>query len=357
MKIALLNDTHFGVRNDSPAFLEYQVKFYEEQFFPYLEQNNITTLIHLGDVTDRRKFINFKTASVFREKFFKRLWDMKIDTHIIVGNHDTYYKNTNKVNSVTELFTTFDGKNEPWIYTDPKEVEIGGCRMLFLPWICDDNIEDSIYAIDNATADICMGDLEIKGFEMQRGIINEQGLEPKQFKRFEKVISGHFHKKSDDGHIYYLGAQYEMTWSDYKDPKGFHIFDTETRELERISNPHRIHKKLVYNDKKEDYYKKDLTEFENTFVKIFVSNKTDEDMFNSLLDRFQNKMNVHEVNVIEDIQSDMAASVREDILDQGEDTITFLNNYVDQIQTDLDKQKLKEFIKETYVEANDHYSG
>ena len=192
---------------------------------------------------------------------------------------------------------------------------------------------------------------------MQRGIVNEQGLEPKQFKRFEKVISGHFHKKSDDGHIYYLGSQYEMTWSDYKDPKGFHIFDTETRELERISNPHRIHKKLVYNDKKEDYYKKDLTEFENTFVKVSVSNKTDEDMFNSLLDRFQNKMNVHEVNVIEDIQSDMAASVREDILDQGEDTITFLNNYVDQIQTDLNKQKLKEFIKETYVEANDHYSG
>ena len=148
-----------------------------------------------------------------------------------------------------------------------------------------------------------------------------------------------------------------MTWSDYKDPKGFHIFDTETRELERISNPRRIHKKLIYNDKKEDYYKKDLTEFENTFVKVFVSNKTDEDMFNNLLDRFQNKMNVYEVNVIEDIQSDMAASVREDILDQGEDTITFLNNYVDQIQTDLDKQKLKEFIKETYVEANDHYSG
>ena len=148
-----------------------------------------------------------------------------------------------------------------------------------------------------------------------------------------------------------------MTWSDYKDPKGFHIFDTETRELERITNPRRIHKKLIYNDKKEDYYKKDLTEFEDTFVKIFVSNKTDENMFNDLIDRFQNKMNVHEVNVVEDIQSDMAASVKEDILDQGEDTITFLNNYVDQIQTDLDKDKLKEFIKETYVEANDHYSG
>ena len=353
MKIALLNDTHFGVRNDSPAFLEYQVKFYDEQFFPYLEENNIQTLIHLGDVTDRRKFINFKTASVFREKFFKRLWDMKIDTHIIVGNHDTYYKNTNKVNSVTELFTTFDGKHEPWIYTGPKEVEIGGCRMLFLPWICDDNIDDSIYAIDNSTAEICMGHLEIKGFEMQRGIMNEQGLESSQFKRFEKVISGHFHKKSDDGHIYYLGAQYEMTWSDYKDPKGFHIFDTQTRELERITNPKRIHKKIYYNDSKEDYSKKDISEFKNTFIKLFVSNKTDEDMFNTFVDRLQTKINIHELNIIEDSMSDISASVREDILEQGEDTLTFLGNYVDQIDTDLDRHKLKDFIKDVYTEASE----
>ena len=52
MKIALLNDTHFGCRNDSPAFMKYQNRFYEELFFPYLVYNNITTLIHLGDVVD-----------------------------------------------------------------------------------------------------------------------------------------------------------------------------------------------------------------------------------------------------------------------------------------------------------------
>ena len=353
MKIALLNDTHFGARNDSPVFLEYFMKFYEEQFFPYLEENNIKTLIHLGDVTDRRKFINFKTAHAFRQKFMKRLWEMKIDTHIIIGNHDTYYKNTNEVNSVSELCTTYDGVNEPWIYTSPKEVEIGGCRMLFLPWICDDNYEESIYAIDNSTSEICMGHLEIKGFEMQKGIINEQGLEKSQFKRFEKVISGHFHKKSDDGHIYYLGAQYEQTWSDYKDPKGFHIFDTQTRELERIPNPQRIHKKFIYNDKNNDYSNIDLTEFNNTFVKVFVTNKTDDVMFNKVLDGLHNKINTHEVMVIEDLNTDLGASVREDILEQGEDTLTFLGNYVDQADTELDRQKLKNYLKELYVEASE----
>jgi predicted phosphodiesterase len=353
MKIALLNDTHFGARNDSPAFLEHFMRFYNEQFFPYLEKNNIKTLIHLGDVTDRRKFINFKTAHAFRQKFMKRLWEMKVDTHIIIGNHDTYFKNTNEVNSVSELCTTYDGVNEPWIYTNPKEVELGGCRMLFLPWICDDNYEESIYAIDNSTSEICMGHLEIKGFEMQKGIVNEQGLERSQFKRFEKVISGHFHKKSDDGHIYYLGAQYEQTWSDYKDQKGFHIFDTETRELERISNPLRIHKKFIYNDKDNDYSKVDLSEFNNTFVKVFVTNKTDEDMFNKVLDGLHNNINAHEIMVIEDLNTDLGASVREDILEQGEDTLTFLGNYIDQADTELDKQKLKQHIKEIYVEASE----
>ena len=144
-----------------------------------------------------------------------------------------------------------------------------------------------------------------------------------------------------------------MTWSDYKDPKGFHIFDTETRELTRVPNPLRIHKKLIYNDKETNYTNINLSEFEDSFVKIFVVNKTDDNMFNNLLDNMHNKINTHEINVIEDLNSDVTASVREDILDQGEDTLTFLGNYIDQADTELDKQKLKGVVKELFVEASE----
>lgn len=294
MKIALLNDTHFGCRNDSPAFLDYQNKFFDDIFFPYVEEHNIKTIIHLGDVVDRRKFINFQVAHNFQKKFWKKLWDLKIDTHIILGNHDTYYKNTNEVNSIQQLVTTFDGVNEPWIYTSPKTVNFDGLDILLLPWICDATQEESINAIDKSTAQICMGHLEIKGFEMHKGHVNVQGLEKEQFKRFEKVISGHFHKKSDDTHIYYLGTQYEITWSDYQCPKGFHIFDTQTRELERISNPYKIHKKIMYDDTKEDYTNKDLSEYENSFIKLFIIQKKNPKMFDDLIDRFHNKINIHE---------------------------------------------------------------
>ena len=353
MKIALLNDTHFGVRNDSEAFRNYQLRFYNEIFFPYLQEHNIKTLVHLGDVVDRRKFINFQTASIFRRKFWDRLYEEQIDTHIIIGNHDTYFKNTNDVNAIENLYTSFDGKNEPWIYTRPKIVTFDDMDILFMPWICDETKEELMHLLNTAPVEIVMGHLEVKGVEMNNGIINEFGNEKSDFKRFERVISGHFHKHTDDGQIYYCGSQYEMTWADYKDPKGFNIFDTETRELTRIKNPLTIHKKLIYNDKEKDYTNFDLTPYENHFVKLIALNKTKEFVFDKLVERLYNEINVYDLTIIEDY-SDIKASVREDILEMGEDTVTFLNNYVDQLDTKVDKTKLKEYLKSIYIEASDH---
>ena len=181
MKIALLNDTHFGCRNDNPAFIEFQNKFYNEQFFPYLQQNNIKCLVHLGDVVDRRKFINHNTAHNFKKVFWDRLDDMGIETHIIIGNHDTYYKNTNEVNALQNLNIS----DNSIVYTHATDVELDGLKILFIPWICDDNHAETIRTIDNSTASIAMGHLEISGFEMHNGHMNAQGLETAMFKRFE----------------------------------------------------------------------------------------------------------------------------------------------------------------------------
>ena len=348
MKIAILNDTHFGVRNDSPAFMKYQNRFYDEIFFPYLKEHNIGTLVHLGDVVDRRKFINHNTAHNFKKKFWDRLDNEVIDTHVIIGNHDTYYKNTNEVNALQNLDISKNAK----IYTTATNVEFDGLPILFIPWICDDNHDDSIYQIDNTNAVIAMGHLEIKGFEMMAGHFNEHGQDKAQFTKFEKVISGHFHKKSDDGRIFYLGCQYQMTWSDYGETKGFHIFDTETREITKIDNPLSMFEKIYYNDKETDYTTLDLSKYNDKYIKLFVTNKTDDNMYNMFLDNLFNKINVHELNIVED-NSDMNASVRSDILEQGEDTLTYLGNYIDQVETDVNKQKLKEFAKELYVEASE----
>jgi DNA repair exonuclease SbcCD nuclease subunit len=289
-----------------------------------------------------------------RQRNFKlNFWDkidlLNIDTHVIIGNHDTYYKNTNEINALQNLNISFNTK----VYTSCETVNFDGLDILFIPWICDANMEDSLHNIDKSTAQIVMGHLEIKGFEMHKGHLNEQGLDKDLFKRFEKVITGHFHKKSDDGQVYYLGCPYQIMWSDYNCPKGFHIFDTATRELTRVPNPLIMFKKFIYDDKKEDYSKKDLSDYENTYVKLFISQKTDSDMFDKLLDRFHNEINAYEINVIEDLSSDINSTVKENILDQGEDTLTFLGNYIDQVDTTLDRAKLKTFAKQLYVEASE----
>ena len=231
MKIALLNDTHFGARNDSLIFDDFFHKFYDEVFFPYLKEHNIKTLIHLGDVVDRRKFINFRIAHNFRHKFLQRLWDEKIDTHILIGNHDIYFRNTNKVNAIKELCTTSDGINEPWIYEEAKVTNFGDIDILMVPWINPENEAETLELLKTAEADICIGHFDLNNFAMNDAMKQTNGYDKSIVKRFESVYSGHFHHKSDDGQIFYLGNQYEITWSDYNNQKGFHVFDTEKRAV------------------------------------------------------------------------------------------------------------------------------
>ena len=288
MKIALLNDTHFGARNDSNIFDEYFYKFYDNVFFPYLKENNIKTLIHLGDIVDRRKFINYKIAHNFKHKFMDRLWQEKIDTHILIGNHDIYYRNTNKVNAVKSLCTAPDGENEPFIYEDPKVVEFDGLNILMMPWINPENESHCLEMLNTANADVCMGHFDLNGFRMMDAMVQKHGYDKSIVSRFEKTYSGHFHHKNDDGQVFYLGSQYEMTWSDYNNQKGFHVFDTETREVEFIKNPYTIFKKLVYDDTDKNYDKFDITDYNQKFIKLVVANKRDHQMFDRLLDRLYN---------------------------------------------------------------------
>ena len=236
MKIAIITDTHFGARNDNLNFNEYFYKFYDDIFFPTLKEQGISTCVHMGDVVDRRKYISYRIANDFRERFVNRFKEMDIDLHIIIGNHDTYYKNTSEVNSMQELV----GSDNFKIYTGPEVVNFDGMPILFVPWINPSNYEASIDALETANADIAMGHLEVNGFEMHRGQMAEGSWDKHSFRRFETVFSGHFHHKSDDGHIYYLGTPYQIYWNDWDDPKGFHIFDTGTRELERIINTYKL---------------------------------------------------------------------------------------------------------------------
>ena len=349
MKIAIINDTHFGARNDNQNFNEYFYKFYEDIFFPTLIERNITTCVHMGDVVDRRKYISYRIAHDFRKRFIGKFQELGIDFHIIIGNHDTYFKNTNEVNSMEELVGTDRFK----IYIKPEVVKFDDTPILFMPWINDNNYDESMKALAKSKADILMGHLEVNGFLMNVDtVVATEGLDKKLFRRFDIVFSGHFHHKSDDGQIFYLGAPYEIYWNDFNDPRGFHIFDTATRELERIINPYTIYKKIYYDDTENDYTKHDVSQYKEHYVKLIVVNKKDLYKFDMFVDRLL-MADAFDVKIIEDFSELDASNVSDDIVENTEDTMTLLEKYINELDVTLDKNRLKNTMKALYNEAQD----
>tara|TARA_R110000787_G_scaffold174473_5_gene287079 strand:- start:419 stop:1477 length:1059 start_codon:yes stop_codon:yes gene_type:complete len=349
LKVALITDTHFGARNDNQNFNEYFFQFYENQFFPYLKEHNITDVVHLGDVMDRRKYVSYRIAKDFRERFIDKFEG--INFHMLVGNHDTFYKNTNEVNSLQELV---DGRHKNiTVYEKSTEVEFDGCKILFVPWINTENMSHTMKMLQTSDAQICMGHLELNGFEMQKGLVMDHGWDKQEFKRFDMVMSGHYHHKSDDGQIFYLGTPYEIYWNDWNDPKGFHVFDTEKRELERIVNPHTIYSKIYYDDTVSIFDDNhDMSAYKNKYVKLVVVNKKDLYQFDKFVDRLL-QADCHEVKIIEDFSELDASNVSDDIVENTEDTMTLLERYIDDLPINLSKDRLKNTTRELYIEAQD----
>jgi DNA repair exonuclease SbcCD nuclease subunit len=347
MKIAILNDTHCGVRNSSDIFIKHQRDFYEQIFWPYLKDNNVTQILHLGDYYDGRKFINFKALNDNRECFLEKLREYGVTMDIIPGNHDVFYKNTNELCSLKELMGHY--MNEINIIMDPKVMDYDGCKIAVLPWINNENYHESIEFVKNCKADFLGAHLELVGFDMMRGVKNTHGMGTEMFQKFEQVWSGHFHTKSQQGNIHYLGSQMEFTWADAHDPKYFHIFDTETRELTPVANTLNIFEKVVYNDSKIDYNSIDISKYKDKFVKVVVVKKEDPFIFDKFIDRI-NQLGVHDLKIAETFDEFVGVNVNDTGI-SVEDTTDLLNSYVDNVETDLDKGKIKELMRGLYVEA------
>lgn len=349
MKLAILGDTHFGARGDSLDFHKYFAKFYDNVFFPYLKQHNIETIFQMGDLFDRRKFINFNSLYLCRKYFFDKCKILGIKVHTLLGNHDVAFKNTLEVNSTSLLLNEYHNIEH---YDEFQTVEFDGTKVDIVPWICDDNKTQIFEMIKTSSSQICLGHFEISGFEMDKGVICDVGIDKNSLKQYDIVLSGHFHHKSSDGNITYVGTPYEMTWSDYNDPKGFHIFDTDTRELTFIQNPYRMFQKITYDDGETDFefWKKyDYDSLKESYIKVVVLNKQNPFLFDNVVDNIY-KAGIADLSIVEDF-SDTILDDDQDIVDQAEDTMTILSKYIDNLTLNVEPEKLKTIMRELYVEA------
>ena len=344
MKIAILGDTHFGVRGDSIKFHDYYRKFYENEFFPYLEKNNISYIFQLGDLFDRRKYINFNTLALSKDYFFNPIASRGLHFYTLLGNHDIFWKESLEVNSTGLVL----GEYNINLIDEPTKIEIENTSIDMIPWICKENQKEVFEYIDQSKSDLCFGHFEIAGFPMYKGMVGHHGLSHEMFSKYERVLSGHYHTRSKQENIEYIGTPYEMTWQDYNDPRGFSVFDTETRELEFIRNPYTIHEKITYDDKNHDPIDLSTIDIKDKYVKLAVVNKTDLYKFDQFVNEMYTK-DAYEIKIIEDFSEFNDGEISTDI--NIEDTMSILSNYVDSVETEENKEEIKSVLKELYLEA------
>tara|TARA_B100001250_G_C19800022_1_gene790582 strand:+ start:518 stop:1558 length:1041 start_codon:yes stop_codon:yes gene_type:complete len=342
MKVAIITDQHFGARKNSKHFHDYFLKFYNDIFFPALEREGITTVVDMGDTFDSRKGIDFSALTWAKCNYFDRLQEMGCTVHSIVGNHTAYYKNTNQINAIDLLLREYENVN---IYSEATNIKLDKLNVLLVPWINQENEKNTLKAIDKSKSKIAMGHLEFRGFRIHRGYVMEQGTDVEVFDKFDKVYSGHYHTRSDNGKAFYLGNPYEMYWNDLEDTRGFHIFDTETLEHTPIDNPYRMFYNIYYEDTDHQIF--DAREYENKIVKVIVRKKTSPKKFERFIDKLYNA-NIHELKVIENFQFQEAEEFE---AFESEDTLSILNRYVDESEIDLEKSRIQETIQEIYQEA------
>ena len=267
---------------------------------------------------------------------------MGIEVHTIVGNHTAYYKDTNEINTIDLLLRQYDNVKT---YAEVEEIKLGDLNVLLIPWINSENEESSFDVIRNNKSKVAMGHLELNGFRAHRGHVMEDGMDIDIFDKFDKVYSGHYHTRSDNGKIYYLGNPYEMFWNDVNDPRGFHIFDTETTEHTPVNNPYSIFYNIYYEDTPHQLF--DASVYKYKIVKVIVRKKTEQKRFEKFLDKLYS-VGVHELKIVENfvIQDNEEFEVEE-----TENTISILNRYIDESDMDCDKSVVKGILQKIYSEA------
>ena len=343
MKIGLITDTHYNFRKANKSFHEYFAKFYDDIFFPTLEKRKIKTVIHLGDAFDSRKGVDYWALDWAKENVYDRFQDLGITVYNIVGNHDAYYKNSNEINAIDTLLQQYFNVVR---VSKPAEYIIEGMKTVLLPWICTDNEKETFELLEKTEAKVVFGHLELNGFTVYPGQYQQEGLDKKVFKKFDRVFSGHYHTRSDDGKIFYLGNPYQMFWNDVDDIRGFNIFDTNEYELEKFDNPYSMFERIYYDE--TDYKKFDTSYLTNKMVKIVVRKKEDHLKFDKFIDSIL-KVNPLELKIVENID------VFDDDVDCSdittEDTLGILDKYVQEADFDLNKDMVKKLLRDVYKEA------
>lgn len=348
MKLAFITDTHVGCRSGSSIFREYFRWYYENVLFKYMEENGIATLLHGGDFFDNRNSITLQDIDFVANWLAGQLVDRGIKMHIILGNHDVAFRNTNSIHSLTILERA--APDNVTVYSEPKLLNFDGQQIAMIPWINSSNQASTIEfmnGIEDKENTLVLGHFEIIGAKMYANSMRaDHGLEPVQFKDFKQVLSGHFHHMSDIQNIKYLGSTFHLTWQDYGDPRGVHVFDTDSKEFEFVENEFCLFVEVAFDKEifkamTDEEYKEN---FEGRFVRLVVTD-ADYDRV-ALMDTISkiNRAVPHDLQVKNDVLIGLGESEeanQEEVLEKTtKSTLEYIESYVGDRTDDEDQGKI-----------------
>ena len=339
-KVIILGDLHFGARNSNKIVEKWQGKFLDETFWPYVEASGIKRIIQLGDYFDNRKWLNINSLAFQRNKFVQRSQELGVHIDMIIGNHDIPYKHTLENNSVNQLL-----EHEPnfTIWNEPGTHEIDDVKFTMIPWMCKDNYEEIYETVING-GDICVGHFDIQGFVMHPGAISKEGLHLSDFSKWNTVWSGHYHTQSQNQNVQYLGTPYQMNWSDANSTHGFWVFDTTDRDMQFVENPHRYFHRFYWNEGCTE----DVTKVKDGYVKVNVQSKKDFESFENFIDKI-NFNSPFDLRVIESYEEFNQENVQD--LIELSSTETLIEEYIDEVATNSNKESVKNMMLTIYQEA------
>ena len=343
MKIAIIADSHFGCRKNSQYFMKQQKKYYEECFFPYLKSKGIKIIFHLGDFFDNRKTVNFETLRHAKDCFINPIIKNGMILHMLIGNHDSFYKSNGDITSTKLLFDDIDNI---YIYDYIEELNIHGVNFLMVPWIFPIQQEKINNILRTTTSDVVCGHFEMNGVVFQGNTISRKGMDTDTFSHIPHVFSGHYHKKSQ----YYVGSPYEMCWSDFNDEKRIVIFDTETQDTEDVYIADPIHHKIIYPDVSDQSWMPDI---KDKIIRVIVEKKENPADFDKYIEKLES-FEPHSIDIKEEyLYVDV---INDDDLDDETDTLGVLLASIDNMDelSDGDQTVIKEIMKQLYEKAGNN---
>lgn len=355
-KMAFISDIHFGVRNNSEVYLDIMEKFFLNTLPKVLIDHDIRDLRILGDLVEYRNTINIRTLNSILKIFRWYAIEMpNVKIKILTGNHDIYYHNRLDIN-IIEILREF---NNVEVIDKVTEETINGKSVITYPWLIDGSEADLKFkAVQESKTkyDLCLGHFEINGFEMQRGITCDEGVERGAFKNYKRVFTGHFHIRntSKDGKITYLGCPYQMDWGDYGNDKGVHIFDVSTGETTFVPNEDSPKFIKITIDDIQQKRKLKIQQVRGNFARLVIEKKVNE----AALIKVQAKLEAMgpiKFDVDNQYIEEFEGIVDNVELENISDPLSFMNEYVEAFEFDeeeeIDKKEVNKLMKELYAAA------